>query len=223
MLTMSTPAPLRPTLLPALAMIALAAAAAGCCKKNGEGGCDKDTDCKGSRVCVDGACRHPVGKDKPAAASRRAVRPVGAQGGAQVPMQNPNVLAQDGLPVVIPGPGSSPPTVAEWDSVQREVTVSGSSALHCETKMMREWLRVNCRRNGVHAPIDVRSDHAEGQQAYVYKNIGTVTSAVVQVVRGKQYRASFVWDSGGRHWGSELHVSWPAGAPRPTMYFSGRR
>jgi hypothetical protein len=206
--------------LPFIAAIALAVATAGCFKKR-ESGCEKDTDCKGDRVCLGGECRQPVGKDN-AVAKQKPVRPLGPQG-MPAPVQNPNVLAQDGLPVIIPSPGSSPPSVAEWNSVLREVTVSGSSALNCETKMMREWLRVNCRRSGVNAPIDVRTEHSEGQQAYVYKNIGTLTSAVVQVVRGRQYRASFVWDSNGRHWGSTLTVSWPPGAPRPTLYFSGRR
>ena len=43
-------------------------------------------------------------------------------------------------------PGRSPvPTVAEWNAQTKEVTVKGSSALRCETKTVREWLRVSCR------------------------------------------------------------------------------
>lgn len=76
---------------------------------------------------------------------------------------------------------------------------------------------MSCRKNGDDAPIDVKSVRTDGQQAFVFKSVGSVTSAVVQVVRGKQYRAGFVWDTGGRHWGARLLVNWPEGAPRPSL------
>ena len=45
---------------------------------------------------------------------------------------------------VIAGGRTTPPTIAEWGSVG-EVSVRNSSSLGCETKMVREWLRVTCR------------------------------------------------------------------------------
>lgn len=207
---------LPPLRLAAVALIATALSTAGCFKKRLGDGCQKDTDCKGDRVCIADACQEPVVKDKPPVVEPTPASP---HPGSQ-PAQNPNVMASDGLPVVIPPPSSPPPSVAEWESVTREVTVTGSSTLHCETKMLREWLRVNCRRYGADSPIEVSSTHTDGQQAYVFKNPGTVTSAVVQVVRGKEYRANFVWATQGRHWGAELTVSWPAAAARPVMRFA---
>jgi hypothetical protein len=123
----------------------------------------------------------------------------------------------DGLPVVIPAPGSAPPSVAEWDAVTREVTVAGSSALHCQTKMLREWLRVSCVKHANDAPYDVTSVRTDGQEAHVFKSPGAVTSVVVQVVRGKEYRAHFTWSSGATVWGAELAVSWPAAAAKPIL------
>jgi hypothetical protein len=125
-------------------------------------------------------------------------------------------MAADGLPVVIPPAGSPPPTVAEWNSVVREVTVAGSTPLNCETKMMREWLKVTCRKNGPDMPVNVRKDHAEGQQDFVFKSAG-LASVVVQVVRGKTSHHVFTWDTRGRSWERELRVTWPGQLPRPTI------
>src|SRR5687768_13823004 len=44
-----------------------------------------------------------------------------------------------------PGGRSAVPTLDEWNAQTKEVTVRGSSKLNCETKMVREWLRVSCR------------------------------------------------------------------------------
>ena len=43
------------------------------------------------------------------------------------------------------GKKSKAPSTAEWDAQTKEVTVHGSSARMCETKMVREWLRISCR------------------------------------------------------------------------------
>ena len=184
-------------------------------------GCQKDTDCKGARVCVNGTCQTPAQRPQappPPPPPKPAPPPPPAY-------PDPNTVAYgpDGLPAVIPPPGSSPPTITEWNAVTREITVRGSSALGCDTKMIREWLRVSCTLNGRHSPFDVRSTRTEGQQAYVFKTAGQVTSAVVQVVRGKDYRASFVWDTRGRRWNAELTVSWPSANPRPEISFRKTR
>src|SRR4051812_37398799 len=55
-------------------------------------------------------------------------------------------LANPGARPPAPPPGRTlMPTFDEWSSQRKEVTVKGSSALGCETKMVREYLRVSCR------------------------------------------------------------------------------
>lgn len=139
---------------------------------------------------------------------------------ATPPEADPNQMAKDGLPVVIPPPGSKTPTVAEFNSVQREIRVKNSSSYGCETKMMREWLRVSCRKgkDALMTPSDVKTVQSQGQQAYpgVY---GTTASLLVQVVQGKSYRASFSWSGEGTVQSAMLNVNWPASAARPSIYF----
>lgn len=135
------------------------------------------------------------------------------------PQADPNRMAADGLPVEIPPPGSKPPSVAEWNAVQREVRVKGSSAKGCETKMVREWLRVSCRETeGSLPPSAVTTTSSGGQQSFVGM-FGTTASAVVQVVHGKQYRARYVWGRGQYFAASFLVVNWPNGAARPSIFF----
>lgn len=198
-----------------LLLIAVALAGCGGGRRRDRSGCKWDNECKGTRVCIAGECQEPTKPDPVVGTPQRP--PVATPQQHPVPpAQDPNAMAADGLPVFIPPPGSAPPTVAEWAMVTREITVAGSSALNCETKMLREWLRVTCRTRGLDVPINVRSDYTEGQQVYVYKQAG-LASAVVQVVRGRSSRTTYVWDRRGRSWGRELRVSWPSQLPRPTI------
>jgi hypothetical protein len=160
-----------------------------------------------------------VGPDriKGRATGAAAPRPTAAP--APTPEADPNQMAADGFPQVIPEPGSKTPTVAEWNAVQREVRVKGSSARGCETKMVREWLRVSCRPGKGLPPSAVSTISSSGQQAYPGM-FGNTASLVVQVVRGKPYRARFVWtDDAGNFDAAFLVVNWPANAARPTAYF----
>lgn len=135
------------------------------------------------------------------------------------PAAQGNQMANDGLPAEIPEPGSKPPTVAEWNSVTREIRVKDSTPLNCETKMLREWLRVSCRPAANNLPpSNVQTVSSNGQQAFVGV-FGDTTSAVVQVVRGKSYKALFTWGGGQIYVASHLIVDWPSGNPRPSIYF----
>ena len=102
-------------------------------------------------------------------------------------------LAADGWPPKFPPPASSAPTIAEWNAVTREVTVWGSSALKCETKMVREWLRISCRANHLGVPLAVSHQPAFGQQALRFVAEGSVASVVLQMSPGKDYDATFTW------------------------------
>lgn len=194
----------------------------GC--SGGGGGCTKDSDCKGDRVCAQGECVDLPTKaaEGPAGPARVAPEPT-AQGPSPQPVPVPATpapgYAADGLPADIPAPGSPPPSVDEWNAVTREVTVKGSSKLNCETKMLREWLRASCRKNAKGEPIEVNHTQQSGQQAFKFVGNG-IASVVVQVVRAKTYKAQYVWDRGGAHTGAELIVRWAPGAPRPEMFFT---
>jgi hypothetical protein len=119
--------------------------------------------------------------------------------------------APDGLPAVIPSTFSKPPTVAEWEGLKRDARVLGAPALGCQTRMLREWLRVSCRPKGSRVATSVESRKQSGQHAYAGM-FGDRASVVVQVLKGKSYSAFFTWNDGTS---ATLQVDWPAGSPRP--------
>lgn len=120
-----------------------------------------------------------------------------------------------GLPVPTEGT-SKPPTVAEWGAVG-EITVRHSTPLNCETKLVREWLRVSCRSSekGPYLIEGVKltggKDHG-GIPPFVKKGVASI---VTQVKKGMSAEYTFDWGNFTR----KLTVSWPNGAPNPTIEF----
>jgi len=114
------------------------------------------------------------------------------------------------------GGRTTPPTVAEWSSVT-EVSVRNSSALGCETKMVREWLRVTCRMlSKDNAPTGVQVIRPTGDREYFVFNSGGVASLVMPVRAGVDAEARYTWSK----WGTRtLRVSWALGAPAASMGF----
>ena len=133
--------------------------------------------------------------------------------------KDPQALASDGLPVVIPAPSSPPPTLEEWNALTQQVTVKDSSALKCESYMLREWLRVSCYENAFGAPTSLSFDPAPRVQAYKKVVVGRRTSLVVQVVRGRPFRAQFGWSDPAHPVLRTLVVDWPSNADRPRLRF----
>ncbi len=113
------------------------------------------------------------------------------------------------------GAHSPVPTVAEWQAVTGEVTVRGSSALGCETKGLREWVRVSCRGDdpGRGSPLNVTVNDAKGAETFTFAS-GGVASLVYRFEEGTRIKASFAWTNAGKAFVAE----WPAGAPKPTAY-----
>ena len=111
------------------------------------------------------------------------------------------------------GGRSTVPTPDEWRAVTKEVTVRGSGALNCETKMVREWLRVSCRdknpTGGTPTGVNVTSGGGQGDD-FTFA-AGGVASLVVRFVEGVSIDAVFAWTDESR----TLHVAWPRGAPEP--------
>jgi hypothetical protein len=110
--------------------------------------------------------------------------------------------------------GRSPvPSIAEY-AAAHEVTVKGSTALHCETKMIREWLRVRCsgRNDTGGTPTAVTVMRGGRGETIVFSAAG-VTSVITPVLEGTDFEAVFSWTDKAH----ALDVKWPRGAPRPVV------
>ncbi len=123
------------------------------------------------------------------------------------------------LPVpkrVVPLGRTRPPAPKEWDGV-REVTVRGSSAAECETLMIREWLRVVCKRNKPTSAKPVGIEVLEGGlgEAFVTGS-DDVMVLLVPLVEGSHFTADFSWADRTQ----KLVIHWAKGAAQPDMVFA---
>jgi hypothetical protein len=147
-------------------------------------------------------CNHPdsaPGKDLPG----KGVAPAQAHG------QQGAVTATGGHTAV--------PTLAEWSAVG-EVNVRNSGSLGCETKMVREWLRISCHTasGSDNAVTGVQAIRPTGDKEYLVFQAANLASLVMPVRDGTSALARFTWQK----WGSrDLTVSWPHGAPSASMSF----
>ena len=111
-----------------------------------------------------------------------------------------------------PNGKSAVPKLDEWNAAS-EVPVKGASKLGCETKMVREWLRVSCRgkndTGGEPKAVTITKGGGKGETFTFAAN--KVASLVTTFVDGTDLVAEFEWTD-AKH---ELIVSWPHGAPTP--------
>lgn len=125
---------------------------------------------------------------------------------ASIPAQSPTPAAAG------PNGRSAVPTVDEWTAA-KEITVKGSTKLNCETKMVREWLRVSCRgkndTGGEPKNVTMKKGGGRGD-TFVFSG-NKVASLVCPFVNGTDIVAEFEWTDKKK----ELVVSWPWGAPEP--------
>lgn len=118
----------------------------------------------------------------------------------------------------IPTSGTSkPPTVAEWGAVG-EITVRHSTPLGCETKLVREWLRVSCRTpdsspNQISSVMLTGGKDSGGIPPFVKKGVASI---VTRVKPGMEAEWTYEWSQWGKR---VLSVKWPNGAPAPTYEF----
>lgn len=116
-------------------------------------------------------------------------------------------------------PGRSwPPTEDEWRRVD-ECTVKGSSALNCETKQIREWVRVVCRPllddpeadrgQELREIVVTRGGHGDAQ---AFQREGA--TLIIPVLEGDDARVRFGWETQQR----ELTLAWPKGG-KPAYAF----
>jgi hypothetical protein len=112
------------------------------------------------------------------------------------------------------------PVPAQWRDLP-EITVAGSSAARCETKLLREWLRVVCvgsDSGGNTTPNAITIDEDSTGSAMVMV-MPVSASLTVAVAPGATVRATFAWTGTTRR----LDVTWPAGAAAPTAAFTVTR
>ncbi len=118
-------------------------------------------------------------------------------------------------PVPTPAGGrSAVPTQAEWAAQTKEVGVRGSAALGCETKQVREWLRVSCRGTNDTGgkPTALRFISGDSKEAFTFAS-GGITSLVIPYEEGINSVYVFSWTDKSH----KLVLSWPRGAPKPAL------
>ncbi|MBI4704214.1 MAG: hypothetical protein HY744_24150 [Deltaproteobacteria bacterium] len=157
-------------------------------------------------------------KDRGPTAAAEAPRPATAAAAAQPPAagaEQPAAMGQAAPPAAapagLPSGRTQVPTPEEWNAVG-EVTVKGSSALGCETKIVREWFRCTCRgkNDSGGTPTGVTVRRGGRGEAFTYL-AGDVASLVVPYMKGWRVEAVFSWTDKSH----KLVLDWPAGAPRP--------
>jgi hypothetical protein len=129
--------------------------------------------------------------------------------GSGVPSAAPVLQPPD-----LPSGRSAVPGVAEWASA-KEITVKGSSALGCETKIIREWFRVSCRgandTGGTPTGVVVKRGGNKGE-TFAFAS-GDVASLVFPWTEGTEIEAVFSWTDKSH----KLVATWPKGSPEPAV------
>ncbi len=137
-----------------------------------------------------------------------------------VPVDDLSGMGPDGLPVMIPTTRSKVPTLQEWNAVPREITVNRSTPLNCETRMVREWLRVSCRVKNNTGGTPTNAEVVAGctAEAYVYaRRDQKIASLVTPLIRGQHCEVRFSWTDKTQ----TLVTDWVGGGPRPSVKFTG--
>ena len=124
-------------------------------------------------------------------------------------------------PMTLPAGRTPTPTLAEWNTQRKEVTVKGSSALKCETKMVREYLRISCYDKNDTGGTPTAVQVAKGAREALTFAAGGVSSMIVPYVEGTHVEATFSWTDKAY----PLTIDWPKGNKMPTVLgsFAGAR
>lgn len=153
-------------------------------------GCSTDHDCKGNRICVKAQCVDPPNK---------------AQSPSPPPAQPPRPA---------PATRRSPvPSDQDWHVVG-EVTVTGSSRMNCETKKIREWVRVRChgKNEAGNTPRGVTVLGTTAADATFPSSSPGNVVLVFPFTEGTEVDAIFRWTSKEHH---QFRARWPSGAGEP--------
>jgi hypothetical protein len=165
-------------------------------------------------LAASGGCgkhEEPIGKNTPTPPSTGAK--TGTTSSAAT-AATAATAAPTAAPTFTVAPGRSPtPTLDDWNSQKKEVTVKGSSALNCETKMVREYLRVSCRGKNDTGGTPTGIKLVRGaREALTFSGAG-VESLIVPVVEGMNFEAVFSWTDKSH----PLTIKWPKGSKMPVV------
>ncbi len=150
-----------------------------------------------------------------AAAAEAAAKVASEKAAAEAQMQAElAALRKQAQLNVLPPATTQVPTVEQWDAQTKEVTVKGSSALNCETKVVGEYLRVHCRGQSHTGglPSGVRIVKGKPNQVKQRESPGSV-EFIVPWVNGVDLALDVVWSDKT----SRLRVLWPNGSPAPQI------
>ena len=136
-----------------------------------------------------------------------------AKGHAALAAALAKVLAAPAPPAAVASDRSPVPVPAVWQ-LAPEAIVTGSTAANCETKRVREWLRVLCTQgNGQMRPTGVTLDRDDTHEAMAMTMPHGV-SLVIPLVPGDEVAATVTWPDRTR----VLHVRWTGGG-QPALGF----
>ena len=113
----------------------------------------------------------------------------------------------------LPAGRSAVPTAWEWSQVT-ERAVKGSSAAGCETKQIREWLKVACLKNTSRTPTGAQVMSGGEGDAHTIA-VGDAAVLLAPVLPGKHIQTRFFWQAQRQ----DLVIDWPAGADAATIAF----
>ncbi len=105
------------------------------------------------------------------------------------------------------------PTEDEWRR-EKECTVKGSTAAGCETKLVREWLRVRCSPVSDEDPYVDGIEVLEGGHGDARAYVNGAATLIIPVVEGGTARARFKWLEAER----ELVLDFPKGGARSMAF-----
>lgn len=140
-------------------------------------------------------------------------------GGGQAPAAKPTgepSLAAPGAgqeaPAVSEGK-SAPPTVAEWEAAPSANTVGPNSAPRdCDLKVVREWLKVNCRGN-IKEVTNMEGFGQKGSDYFELVTPGKVADFVVRMKKGQAIKARIIREGQS----ASLFVNWPSQSAKPSI------
>lgn len=203
----------------ALASVVLALLA---CKSGDDGksgsACSSDSDCKNGLLCESKACIPKDAAEK-IRASQKSVVPTAASTATPPTVASAVPPPSDDGPIpAIPDGRSDPPTSAEWSSA-KNVNTQGANSWppDCTTKIVREWLQVNCtgKVKGYEKMENFGKLHSDYFESIMP---GKLASFVVRLKKGKTISVRICRDTDR----ASLFVNWPTAKDRPIHVALGK-